>query len=356
MSQNLTASNGVIHLAADVLPEWDVGTDPTTVSNPLLVPTEAPPPFPDQFFSIFDIPQVPDISGLYQTPEMDSSGSISSSSDSSSDEDLEALKIPYSDGPSCEEKIYKTSIGKTAIPSTGDRAHEPNFEQGSENVRGNEKNQGTASRYDQTPGGWRRYSEPGKEPRWHDEDLENDKSPGKWQGDTKPSPADHQLPRPQDQRLLEFLTMLDETEVERNGGVTLSPQPRGSSEFSGSSVLFPATLHLPGSQFSGSSRFPSSPQLLTQLQLRSGDIFSVHMTPWAGQQHHASNTEENTILGRPQFSSDHNQPSAGESSPLKEHPCSHNHIHHPEGTPRHHNDSGKEGKHWECTLDFACLF
>lgn len=240
----------------------------------------------------------------------------------------------------------KTWIGKTAIPSTGDRAQEPKYDQGSGNVRGSDKNQGsTTSRYDQSPGGWRRYSEPGKEPRWHDEGTENDKSPGKWQGDTKPSPANHQLPRPQDQRLLEFLTMLEESEVGRSGVATISPQPKGSSQFSGPSVQFPASPQLPGSQLPGSSQFSGSAQLLTQSQLRGGDIFSVHMTPWAGQQHHASNAEENAILDRPQTSGDNNQPSAGESRPLKEHPCSHNHIHHLEGTLRHHNDSGKGGKH-----------
>lgn len=249
----------------------------------------------------------------------------------------------------------KPWTGKTAIPSTGDRTHEPNFEQRSESVRGNEKNLGTTSRYDQNPGGLKRYSEPGKEPRRHDEDHGNDKSPGKWQGDTKPSPAD-QLPRPQDQRLLEFLTMLEESEAERNGETTLGPQPKGSSQFSGSSVKFPASIQLPVSQLPGPSRFPSSPQLLTQFQLRGGEMFSVHRISWAGQQHHASNTEENTILDRPQFSSDSNQPSVGESRPLKEHSCSHNHIHHSEGTPSHHNDSGKEGKHCKCTVIIIQIF
>lgn len=69
-SYNLTAVNGVLHLTADVIPEYDLGTDPTTISNPLLGQTEAPQLARVSFFGD-KVADVPAISGLYETPDRD---------------------------------------------------------------------------------------------------------------------------------------------------------------------------------------------------------------------------------------------------------------------------------------------
>ncbi|XP_063878654.1 uncharacterized protein LOC135110339 isoform X2 [Scylla paramamosain] len=75
--ENLTANNGVVHLIVDVLPESDVGTDPTSLPIPLLAHTEAPtslqippviPPLPVPPPSP---PSPPTVSGLYETPRQD---------------------------------------------------------------------------------------------------------------------------------------------------------------------------------------------------------------------------------------------------------------------------------------------
>ncbi|KAK8395072.1 hypothetical protein O3P69_006076 [Scylla paramamosain] len=76
-TRNLTANNGVVHLIVDVLPESDVGTDPTSLPIPLLAHTEAPtslqippviPPLPVPPPSP---PSPPTVSGLYETPRQD---------------------------------------------------------------------------------------------------------------------------------------------------------------------------------------------------------------------------------------------------------------------------------------------
>ncbi|XP_042216862.1 uncharacterized protein LOC121862611 [Homarus americanus] len=69
-SNNLTATNGVVHLAADLIPESDLGSDPTTIPNPLLSQTESPI-YQSFTFGGDIIPDVPPISGLYETPDRD---------------------------------------------------------------------------------------------------------------------------------------------------------------------------------------------------------------------------------------------------------------------------------------------
>ncbi|XP_071513006.1 uncharacterized protein [Panulirus ornatus] len=69
-SYNLTAVNGVLHLTADVIPEYDLGTDPTTIPNPLLGQTEVPP-LASFTFPGDKVPDVSAISGLYDTPDRD---------------------------------------------------------------------------------------------------------------------------------------------------------------------------------------------------------------------------------------------------------------------------------------------
>ncbi|XP_064086062.1 LOW QUALITY PROTEIN: uncharacterized protein LOC135201099 [Macrobrachium nipponense] len=69
-SCNLSASNGVVHVVADVIPDSDLGSDPTAIPNPLISQTEAP--VFESFASGGDIiPEAPVISGLYDLPGRD---------------------------------------------------------------------------------------------------------------------------------------------------------------------------------------------------------------------------------------------------------------------------------------------
>ncbi|XP_042879626.1 uncharacterized protein LOC122258016 isoform X2 [Penaeus japonicus] len=70
LESNMTALNGVVHLSADVIPESDLGSDPTSLPHPLLSQTEA------SVFANFGIgddlvPSIPAISGLYDLPDHD---------------------------------------------------------------------------------------------------------------------------------------------------------------------------------------------------------------------------------------------------------------------------------------------
>lgn len=69
LTSNMTAVNGVVHLSADVIPESDLGSDPTSLPNPLLDQTEVSV-FSNFGFGDF-IPNVPVISGLYDLPDHD---------------------------------------------------------------------------------------------------------------------------------------------------------------------------------------------------------------------------------------------------------------------------------------------
>ncbi|XP_068200239.1 uncharacterized protein [Palaemon carinicauda] len=67
---NLSATNGVVHVVADVIPDSDLGSDPTAIPNPFILQTESP--IFESFVSGGDIvPEVPVISGLYDLPDRD---------------------------------------------------------------------------------------------------------------------------------------------------------------------------------------------------------------------------------------------------------------------------------------------
>ncbi|XP_066981525.1 uncharacterized protein [Macrobrachium rosenbergii] len=69
-SCNLSASNGVVHVVADVIPDSDLGSDPTAIPNPLIAQTESP--VFESFASGGDITtEAPVISDLYALPGRD---------------------------------------------------------------------------------------------------------------------------------------------------------------------------------------------------------------------------------------------------------------------------------------------
>ncbi|XP_047500904.1 uncharacterized protein LOC125046925 [Penaeus chinensis] len=70
LKSNMTALNGVVHLSADVIPESDLGSDPTSLPHPLLGQTEASV-FANLGFGGDLVPSIPTISGLYDLPEHD---------------------------------------------------------------------------------------------------------------------------------------------------------------------------------------------------------------------------------------------------------------------------------------------
>nr|XP_053637329.1 uncharacterized protein LOC128692280 [Cherax quadricarinatus] len=118
-SWNLTATNGVVHLAADVIPETDLGSDPTTIPNPLLSQTEAP------IFSRYKledvVPSVPAVSGLYETPDHDPFSSFIRSPGAPSkthfDIDTSGQKSYDSRHPSVPSfQEYMESLGFVSVP------------------------------------------------------------------------------------------------------------------------------------------------------------------------------------------------------------------------------------------------
>ncbi|ROT77094.1 hypothetical protein C7M84_004256 [Penaeus vannamei] len=70
LKSNMTALNGVVHLSADVIPESDLGSDPTSLPHPLLSQTEASV-FANLGFGGDLVPSIPAISGLYDLPDHD---------------------------------------------------------------------------------------------------------------------------------------------------------------------------------------------------------------------------------------------------------------------------------------------
>lgn len=70
LKSNMTALNGVVHLSADVIPESDLGSDPTSLPHPLLGQTEASV-FANLGFGGDLVPSIPTISGLYDLPDHD---------------------------------------------------------------------------------------------------------------------------------------------------------------------------------------------------------------------------------------------------------------------------------------------
>nr|XP_045606194.1 uncharacterized protein LOC123763205 [Procambarus clarkii] len=131
-SWNLTATNGVVHLAADVIPESDLGSDPTTISYPFLSHTEAPI-FPSFKLKLDSVPGVPSLSGLYETPDSDPFLGFIPSPETISKappgkQTNQESSLPYV--PSFQE--YMESLGFASAPPAENNIYAPNDQTGME--------------------------------------------------------------------------------------------------------------------------------------------------------------------------------------------------------------------------------